>query len=234
MCSSFPARFEGKSAPFVKVPGTLSLVPAGVAPVWSARSDFELTVCAIDVSLVNEVHAELYKRPEGELRYRSNFEDAAAQQLMQLLFADSADGYLADRLYTDHLIHALVCRFLVIGREDDLPNTMKQVSPLPRHILRRVIERMRNFDSKLSLQMLAKESGYSRVHFLRMFRAATGYAPHNYLLKLRVDRVRELLASSTLSLTEIALECGFSSHSHLSRVFRQVLGATPSEYRRSL
>ena len=120
------------------------------------------------------------------------------------------------------------------GREDAPPNPAKQVSPLPGHILRRVIERMRNLDTELSLQVLAKESGYSRVHFSRMFRAATGYAPHNYLLKLRVDRVRELLLSSTLSLTEIALECGFSSHSHLSRVFRQVLGATPSEYRRSL
>ena len=234
MCSSFPARFEGKSAPFEKVPGTLSLVPAGVAPAWSARSDFELTVCAMDVSLVNEIHAELNKRPEADLRYRRNFEDAATQQLMQLLFADSADGYSADRLYTDHLIAALVCRFLVIGRQDDPPNTAKQVSPLPRHILRRVIERMRNFDSKLSLQMLAKESGYSRVHFLRIFLAATGCAPHNYLLKLRVDRVRELLASPMLSLTDIALECGFSSHSHLTRVFRQILGATPSEYRRSL
>ena len=82
--------------------------------------------------------------------------------------------------------------------------------------------------------MLAKESGYSRVHFLRMFRAATGYPPHNYLLNLRVERARELLANPTLSLTDIALECGFSSHSHLSRVFRQVLGATPSEYRRGL
>ena len=234
MCSGFPARFEGKSTPFVKVPGTLSLVPAGVAPLWRARSDFELTVCAIDVSLVNEVHAELNKGPECELRYRSNFADPAAQQLMKLLFADSADGHPASRLYTDHLIHALVYRFLVLGKEDDPQSTGKQVSPLPRHILRRVIERMRNLDTGLSLQVLAKESGYSRVHFIRMFRAATGYAPHNYLLKLRVDRVRELLVSSTLSLTEIALECGFSSHSHLSRVFRQVLGATPSEYRRSL
>jgi len=234
MCSGFPARFEGKSAPFVKVPGTLSLVPAGVAPVWSARSDFELTVCAIDVSLVNEVHAELDRRPEGELRFRSHFEDPATQHLMKLLFIDLADGYSAGRLYTDHLIHALVYRFLVIGKEGDPQSTGTQVSPLPRHILRRVIERMRNLDTESSLQALAKESGYSRVHFVRMFRAATGYTPHNYVLKMRLDRVRELLASPTLSLTDIALECGFSSHSHLSRVFRQVLGATPSEYRRSL
>src|SRR5262249_18682648 len=156
------------------------------------------------------------------------------QQLMKLLFADSTDDYSAGKLYADHLIHALVCRFLVIGREDDPSSTVKQVSPLPRHILRRVIDRMRNLDTELSLQALAKEGGYSRFYFIGMFRAATGYAPHNYLLKLPVDRVRELLAISTLSLTEIALECGFSSPSHLSRVFRQVLGAPPSEYRRSL
>ena len=239
MCSGFPARFESvvghhNSVSYMKAPGAISLEPAGVVPVMSARSDFELLVCTMDVSLVNEVHAELDRRPEGELRCRTNFEDAATQQLMKLLFADSADGYPASKLYTDHLIHALACRFLVMGRERDPQSTVKRASPLPRHILRRVIERMRNLDTELSLQVLAKESGYSRVHFIRMFRAATGYAPHNYLLKLRVDRVCELLASSALSLTDIALECGFSSHSHLSRVFRQVLGATPSEYRRSL
>jgi len=239
MGSSFPARFEiavghHNWLSYVRAPGALSLEPAGVVPVMSARSDFELIVCVLDVSLVNEVEAALDRRPKGELRLRTNFEDPATQQLLKLLFTDLADGYPAGRLYTDHLIHALVYRFLVIGREGDPQSTVKQVSPLPKHILRRVIERMRNLDSELSLKVLAKESGYSRVHFVRMFRAATGYTPHNYLLKLRVDRVRELLAIPTLSLTDIALECGFSSHSHLSRVFRQVMGATPSEYRRSL
>jgi len=237
--SRFPARFERavghhNSVSYVRAPDALSLVPAGVCPLISTRSDFEMVACALDFTLVDEIDTELDRRPAGELRIRTNFQDSAAQQLLQLLFTDLTDGYPASRLYADHLIHALAYRFLVMGREDAPSSAEKQVSPLPRHILRRVIERMRNFDSKLSLQMLAKESGYSRVHFLRMFRAATGYAPHSYLLKLRVDRVRELLANSTLSLTEIALECGFSSHSHLSRVFRQVLGATPSEYRRSL
>jgi AraC family transcriptional regulator len=238
MCSRFPARFEtavgSRPVSYAKAPGALHLVPAGACPVIKARTDYEVVVCAMDASLVNEVHMELDGRPEGELRFRADFEDSAAQQLMNLLFADLAAGYPAGRLYTDHLIHALVYRYLFIGREDAPPNAVKQISALPKHILRRVTERMRTLDTELSLQVLAKESGYSRVHFVRMFRAATGYTPHNYLLKLRLDRARELLASPALSLTDIALECGFSSHSHLSRVFRQVLGATPSEYRRSL
>jgi AraC family transcriptional regulator len=239
MASRFPARFETavesrNSVCHVKAPGALCLVPAGVHPVIRARSDFELIVCAMDASLVNEVDTELDRRPESELRVRTVFEDTAAQQLMKLLFADLADGNPAGRLYTDHLIHALVYRFLFIGREAAPQSIVNQASPLPKHILRRVIERMHNLESELSLQVLAKESGYSRVHFVRMFRAATGYPPHSYLLNLRVDRARELLANPALSLTHIALECGFSSHSNLSRVFRQVLGATPSDYRRSL
>ena len=80
MGSGFPARFERaaghrNSVSYVKAPGSLSLVPAGVRPVISARSDFELIVCALDALLVNEVQAELDKRLESELRFRADFED---------------------------------------------------------------------------------------------------------------------------------------------------------------
>jgi AraC family transcriptional regulator len=93
---------------------------------------------------------------------------------------------------------------------------------------------MRCFSCDLSLQALANESGYSRVHFVRMFRAATGSSPHNYLLNLRLERARELLKNPSLSLIDIALDCGFSSHSHMSRLFHKRVGVTPSAYRRSL
>src|SRR5262245_22765963 len=78
MCSRFPARFESvvghhNSVSYLKPPGALSLEPAGVVPVMSARSEFELIVCGLDVSLVNEVEAELDRRPEAELGCRTNF-----------------------------------------------------------------------------------------------------------------------------------------------------------------
>ena len=128
--SRFPARFERavgrhNSVSYVRTPGALSLVPAGVCPLISARSDFEMVACALDFTLVNGIDMELDRRPAGELRLRTNFKDPAAQQLLELLFTDLAHGYPAGRLYADHLIHALVYRFLVIGREDDPPNTTK-------------------------------------------------------------------------------------------------------------
>ena len=99
--------------------------------------------------------------------------------------------------------------------------------------MRRVEERMRNLENDLTLEALARETGYSPIHFSRMFRAATGHAPHNYVLHLRVQRARQLLAESSVSLTEIVLECGFSSHSHMTRIFHQLVGMTPSAYRRN-
>jgi hypothetical protein len=98
---------------YVKSPGTLCFVPAGVPSGARARSDFELAVCALECKLVSGIDEELDRRPTGELRLRTNFKDPAAQQLLKLLLADFASESPAGRLYTDHLIHALAYRVLV-------------------------------------------------------------------------------------------------------------------------
>jgi len=238
MSSRIPARFEGvgardERAPILKAPSAVCLVPAGMTPFIRSHSEFEFVVLALDFALVAKVDAELDGRPTGELRFRSNVRDQAMRHLMKLLVADSREGSLAGPLYTDHLTYALACRFLALaGRISQKPPS-KSASALPRHILRRVIERMRASDAELSLQALAEESGYSQGHFARMFRVATGRSPHNYVLNMRIERARELLANPALSLADIAVVCGFSSHSHMTRVFRQLLGTTPSDYRRN-
>jgi AraC family transcriptional regulator len=239
MSARTPARFERTGinnnwVSYMKPPGALCFVPAGVQFVMRACSDFDLVGCALDFSLVNGIDAELDRRPAGELRLRTNFNDPAAQQLLKLLLADFSGESPAGKLYTDHLVHALAYRVLVFARDVSPSGATRPVSGLPSRILKRVLDRMRDSDDQLSLESLAQESGYSRVHFIRMFKAATGRSPHNYLLNMRIERVRELLANPALSLTDIALECGFSSHSHMTRAFRQLLGVTPSEYRRAL
>jgi AraC family transcriptional regulator len=239
MGSKRPSRFElgrnvNHKVSYVKQPGSLSLVPAGMCPGMRAETEFDLLVCALDPALVSTLDSELERRPEGELRLHANFRDPAAQQLMTLLIADANEGYTTERLYTESLTQALAVRMLFLGRGIQSQTNNRGTSGLPRHVLRRIIERMRCFSCDLSLQALANESGYSRVHFVRMFRAATGFSPHNYLLNLRLERARELLNNPSLSLIDIALDCGFSSHSHMSRLFHKSVGVTPSAYRRSL
>jgi AraC family transcriptional regulator len=65
-----------------------------------------------------------------------------------------------------------------------------------------------------------------------MFKAATGLTPHSYLQKLRLETARQRLSSPRGLITQIALDCGFSSHSHFTQVFRARFGLTPQQYRR--
>ena len=229
-----PSRFDCHRVSYIKQPGSLSLIPAGMCPGMRAETDFDLVVCAFDSAFVNALDSELERRPEGELRYQVNLSDPATQQLMTLLIVDANEGHTTERLYTESLTHALAVRMLFLGRSTQPQTNNRGTNGLPRPVLRRIIERMRCFSCDLSLQALANESGYSRVHFVRMFRAATGYSPHNYLLNLRLERARELLKKPSLSLIDIALDCGFSSHSHMSRLFHKSVGVTPSVYRRNL
>jgi len=234
-----PSRFEishgvNRRMSYIKQPGSLCLVPAGAWPVMRAETDFYLVVCALDSELVSALNSELERRPEGELRLQVNFLDPAAQQLMTLLLADANEGFSTERLYTEYLTQALAVRMLYQGEQPRPEPNNRGASALPGHVLRRIIERIRCFSCDLSLQTLANESGYSRVHFVRMFKAATGYSPHNYLLNMKLERARELLRNPSISLIDIAFDCGFSSHSHMSRLFHKFVGVTPSAYRRSL
>ncbi len=105
---------------------------------------------------------------------------------------------------------------------------------LRNRLLQRVLDRMKaDLATDLDLSTLAAESGYSRSHFLRTFRAAMGCSPHQWLTRLRGERAKTMLRENSMSLIDIALDCGFSSHAHFSNTFRQIVGVTPSEYRRT-
>jgi transcriptional regulator GlxA family with amidase domain len=92
---------------------------------------------------------------------------------------------------------------------------------------------MMNDRMNSTLAELARECGVSVSHFTRAFRHSTGVSPHQWLLAQRISKARSLIAGATLNMSEIALECGFSSQSHLSAAFTASLGISPREYRRS-
>ena len=103
---------------------------------------------------------------------------------------------------------------------------------LPPRVLRRVDEYIYvHLGKTISLNTLADVAGLSPSHFSRMFRQSKGVSPGDYLARRRVERTKELLASTDLSVAEIALAVGFSDQSHCSRSFRKLTGICPSEYR---
>lgn len=88
-----------------------------------------------------------------------------------------------------------------------------------------------HLDQNLKLENLAKLLDLSQFHFSRLFKQSVGLSPHQYLIEQRIERAKQLLKKTNQSILDIALNCGFSSHSHLSKQFRQVTGMTPKAYR---
>lgn len=88
-----------------------------------------------------------------------------------------------------------------------------------------------HLNQPLTLTDMAEVTGLSDFHFARMFKQATGFPPHRYVLHRRLTRARHLLAETLLNMTEIALRCGFGSSSHFSNRFRAEAGISPTEYR---
>jgi AraC family transcriptional regulator len=87
---------------------------------------------------------------------------------------------------------------------------------------------------RLSVHELAAGLGLSAGFFSRAFRAAAGTSPHDYIIDRRLARARFLLRDPALGLAAIAQAAGFSSHAHMSAVFKDRLGASPSAMRRAL
>jgi AraC family transcriptional regulator len=99
---------------------------------------------------------------------------------------------------------------------------------------RRCIELMHaRLSEDISLDDLAAEARLSVFHFARIFKQSVGVPPRVYLTRLRVDKASELLEQTDLSVTEIALEVGYSSNQVLARVFLQHQHMSPTDYRRA-
>jgi transcriptional regulator GlxA family with amidase domain len=90
----------------------------------------------------------------------------------------------------------------------------------------------RSYAEPLDVPTLARIACVSEAHFIRTFRATFGETPNRYLQRRRVERAMFLLRSSSRSVTDICMDVGFSSLGTFSRVFSEVVGESPSVYRR--
>lgn len=89
----------------------------------------------------------------------------------------------------------------------------------------------KNYMEDMTLDSLAAYAGFSRYTLSRMFRQHTGSTFTQYLSRRRVDMAMELLSSTRIPVTQVALQCGFNSIATFNRVFREVKGCTPTQYR---
>lgn len=220
---------DGNRVAFVARPeGSLAYVPPG--RTWSGWDEGDASATYLQVSVDAAFAENLIGDSLEHGRIRPNFsfqdrgiESAARKIAAELAHVDSSSELIVQGQLTTIFGHLL--------RRSGEPRKQANGGLSPT-VLRKLLGRMEDsLDLKISVPQLAQELGYSTAYLSRAFKLSTGMSPHAYFTKLRLDRAAHLLRTSSLSVTEIALQCGFSSGSHLSTSFRQTLAITPVAYR---
>ena len=166
-----------------------------------------------------------------ELLPRLNFEDSKLFAILALIGAEAEVGGPHSRLYLETLLDLLCMQllrehsaFALHGETNGHGLKLRQVRQVTDYMMVHV-------DEAVALQQLADLLGLSRFHFCTAFRKATGFTPHQWLVRIRMERARELLADGRLSVTDVALAVGYQTPSSFTHAFHAAVGVTPSAYR---
>ncbi len=216
-----------------KTAGQVTVIPKGPVPEMRLVSQAELVYCSFDGQFIERIAEDIKNLRPDRLVFRSGLRDKSLHLLMQMLVAEFDTGNPTGRVYAETLGEALALRFLHLGTLVPIEVPAK-ISALPGNRLARVKDFVESsLDQDLTLESLAREAGYSRAHFLRMFRESTGTTPHQYVMQRRIAHAEKLLSANQLGVADIAVACGFSSQAHLTLAFKKQTGVTPAEYRRT-
>jgi AraC family transcriptional regulator len=208
--------------------GEIRLCPRNVEH-WFGSADLR----RLAISISNDALTAVCGAESGnvELSCDGSLVDARVEALVASVNAERAAGFPNGRLFLDSVEQALAVA-LVNGYAVRHPSPRIYRGGLTPARLRRVTELVEaKIDDDLSLEELAESVELSRAHFSQMFRKSTGQSPHQYVLRHRVQHAKQILRTGDLRVLDVAVTCGFKTQQHFARVFRQICGISPTEYR---
>jgi AraC family transcriptional regulator len=215
--------------------GGLRIYDQRHAWVKDVSTPFESVNFFVSLDAFTELAAEL-KAPRIETLSFLNEEgdiDSVLEGLARAIAPAIARPSEVSRLFADHVFAAVrlhVARAYGGLRLSDMPRQWC-LSPLQERRVKDWL--LSDLAADSSVSELAAICGLSRSHFVRSFKNTTGLPPHRWLLMQRLQQAQRLLNQTSMSVSEIALECGFADQSHLTRVFSKAMGVGPAAWRRS-
>lgn len=221
------------------MPGEILLIPPGelhelVAPEWGKRFIFILDISLISrlkgfagiqsilnrpVLITRDTHPLIYEdvyellvQMRNEYFNNNEFSELTIQSLLLNLFVKIGDNYnKAEELFPNVRLYK---------QKEYVQKFNQALEYIDSHYM-----------NDITLDEVADEIGFSKYHFSRLFKQYTNYTFCDYVTLRRIKVAEEYLASPDYSVTEVAMQAGFSSISTFNRLFKQMKGCTPSEYR---
>ena len=206
------------------------LTPAGRPVSFRWTGEVQVMMLGFEPWFLERIAAEL--RASSALQVGANTRKLPAAHpacaLMRQL-ARELDAPPGASLVAEGISRAIAV--LLLREYDQIPARKPAVAAPPVAVLRAVELMRQRMGDSLSLEEIADAAGLSPFHFSRQFKAATGHPPHEYLMRLRVDRAQELIRlQREWTMAAVAQDAGFADQSHMARHFKRVLGVTPRQF----
>ena len=200
------------------------------------RGRCRVVMIAISPGSINQINGIDVDVRQIKFRQEINFQDKSLYRTLATIQGEIEEpGRNAE--YCCNILTLLLLTQL-IGVASNFAQPMSRFfakGGLPNWRLNRALEMLnRSVSGSPTLTDLARDVGLHPTAFCRAFKQSTGLSPHRYLTLLRVARAKEMMADRSLTLTQIALDCGFNGSSQFSVAFRRVTGVPPRFHRKSL
>jgi AraC family transcriptional regulator len=208
----------------------VSVIPAGEPhrTLWQRRAS--LIHIYISESVLSDTAGRVLHSESFELRTAHLVRDPFIEELGRALYRECETQRLCED-FADSVVTVLATHLL--RNYNDSPEVASELSvglgPARERRVREYIED--SLERDLSIDALAKVARLSAHYFADMFRQSTGFTPHQYVSRRRVERAQQLLKDADVSLAEVAYRCGFASQSQFTTIFRRFTGATPGRFR---
>jgi AraC family transcriptional regulator len=216
---------------------------AGAVAIFDLRttlaSDLRDPFHAIDLYLplaaLNAISDELGTARVDELRHTPGtavLDTTVRGLLLSMQPALAAPPEYTSPLFVDHVAQAIATHVAQTygGLRVPAPPDRGGLAPIQARRAKELLNA--NLSGRVLLTDLASVCNLSVRHFTRAFRQTTGMAPHQWLVRQRIEKAKDLLSRSTQPIALIASNCGFADQSHFTRVFSRAVGMPPAEWRR--
>src|SRR6516164_7479789 len=196
---------------------------------WVGTGDQErLLLCISDSALIaacNEMSTA------AELGHRCKMVDARLAGLMAAVNAERIAGFPSGRLFLDSVEQALAIGLVeaYAGRSHFVRPFRGGLGPARLRMIKELVHA--KMEDELTLTEMAQSVELSPAYFSRMFRKSTGETPHQFVLRNRVERAKEMLRAPQARVLDVGVACGFKTQQHFARVFRHLCGTSAREYR---
>lgn len=219
--------------------GALTVLPAGQSNRWETLGPIDFAHLTLNTALLEQIAIEEFDREprDWELIDAIGVRNPYIERIFGRLLAATQERGAKGRLYPDSLLvvltAALIGEYSTFPARAPTPKAFKTGGLAPWR-LRRVIDYMVDMvGADISLADLTALTGLSRAQFFRAFKQSTGFSPHRYLVRLRLDRAQIMLDGTELSVGQIADAVGYSEGARFSALFRARFGVNPRLYRLS-